>query len=44
MLSALCERVLWSPVKDFPFSDTDFLDLRNGAKNTFEEWWAMDFG
>src|ERR1041384_3065483 len=24
-------------VKDFPFSNVDFLDLRNGAKNSFEE-------
>jgi predicted permease len=28
-------------VKDFPFSNADFLDLRNGAKNNFEDFAAV---
>jgi putative ABC transport system permease protein len=28
-------------VKDFPLSNADFLDLRNGAKNTFEDFAAV---
>jgi predicted permease len=28
-------------VKDFPLSNADFLDLRNGAKNTFEDFAAI---
>jgi putative ABC transport system permease protein len=28
-------------VKDFPLSNADFLDLRNGAKNTFEDMAAV---
>src|ERR1035441_6845170 len=28
-------------VKDFPFSNADFLDLRNSAKSTFEEFTAV---
>jgi predicted permease len=28
-------------VKDFPMSNADFLDLRNGAKNTFEDFAAV---
>lgn len=28
-------------VKDFPLSNTDFLDLRNGAKNNFEDFAAV---
>src|ERR1041385_3804912 len=28
-------------VKDFPFSNVDFLDLRNGAKNNFEDFAAV---
>jgi len=28
-------------VKDFPLSNVDFLDLRNGAKNTFEDFAAV---
>jgi putative ABC transport system permease protein len=31
-------------VKDFPFSDADFLDLRNSAKNTFEDFGAVNTG
>src|SRR5713226_58485 len=29
-------------VKDFPLSDADFLDLRNGAKRTFEDFAAVN--
>jgi putative ABC transport system permease protein len=29
-------------VKDFPLSNVDFLDLRNGAKNTFEDMAAVN--
>src|ERR1041384_7668788 len=28
-------------VKDFPLSNVDFLDLRNGAKNSFEDFAAV---
>src|SRR5438093_13262716 len=28
-------------VKDFPLSNADFLDLRNGARNTFEDFAAV---
>src|ERR1044072_5654535 len=28
-------------VKDFPLSNADFLDLRNGAKNNFEDFAAV---
>src|ERR687896_1872444 len=28
-------------VKDFPISNADFLDLRNGAKNNFEDFAAV---
>src|SRR5215211_9418437 len=28
-------------VKDFPISNVDFLDLRNGAKNSFEDFAAV---
>src|SRR5436189_3974276 len=28
-------------VKDFPFSNVDYLDLRNGAKNNFEDFAAV---
>jgi putative ABC transport system permease protein len=31
-------------VKDFPLSNVDFLDLRNGAKNTFEDFAAVNTG
>lgn len=31
-------------VKDFPLSDADFLDLRNGAKSTFDEFGAVNTG
>src|SRR5438132_13599524 len=31
-------------VKDFPLSDADFLDLRNGAKSTFEDFGAVSTG
>src|SRR5215470_14029075 len=29
-------------VKDFPMSNVDFLDLRNGAKNSFEDFAAVN--
>src|SRR5713226_9731936 len=29
-------------VKDFPMSNADFLDLRNGAKRTFEDFAAVN--
>src|ERR1044071_1005633 len=29
-------------VKDFPISNVDFLDLRNGAKNSFEDFAAVN--
>src|ERR687889_337261 len=29
-------------VKDFPVSNVDFLDLRNGAKNSFEDFAAVN--
>ena len=31
-------------VKDFPMSNVDFLDLRNGAKNNFEDFAAVNTG
>ena len=31
-------------VKDFPFSNVDFLDLRNGAKNSFEDFAVVNTG
>jgi predicted permease len=31
-------------VKDFPHSNVDFLDLRNGAKNNFEDFAAVNTG
>jgi putative ABC transport system permease protein len=31
-------------VKDFPMSNVDFLDLRNGAKNNFEDFAAVQTG
>src|SRR5262245_4473387 len=31
-------------VKDFPVSNADFLDLKNGAKNTFEDFVALNTG
>ena len=31
-------------VKDFPLSNVDFLDLRNGAKNNFEDFAAVTTG
>ncbi|HEU4931380.1 MAG TPA: ABC transporter permease [Pyrinomonadaceae bacterium] len=31
-------------VKDFPISNADFLDLRNGAKNNFEDFAAVQTG
>ena len=31
-------------VKDFPLSNVDYLDLRNGAKNNFEDFVALNTG
>ncbi len=31
-------------VRDFPFSDADFLDLRNGARSSFEDFGAITSG
>src|SRR4030095_2350728 len=31
-------------VKDFPLSNADYLDLRNGAKNNFEDFAAFNTG
>ena len=31
-------------VKDFPLSNVDFLDLRNGAKNNFDDFAALNTG
>src|SRR5947208_13378881 len=31
-------------VKDFPLSNADFLDIRNGAKSTFEDFAAVFTG
>lgn len=31
-------------VKDFPVSNADYLDLKNGAKNTFEDFVALNTG
>src|SRR5690349_1426537 len=31
-------------VKDFPMSNVDFLDLRNGARNSFEDFAAVNTG
>src|SRR3954447_14384027 len=31
-------------VKDFPLSNVDFLDLRNGANNSFEDFAAVNTG
>ena len=31
-------------VKDFPVSNADFLDLKNGAKNSFEDFVALNTG
>jgi putative ABC transport system permease protein len=31
-------------VKDFPLSNVDYLDLRNGAKNSFEDFVALNTG
>src|SRR4029450_13450463 len=31
-------------VKDFPLSNIDYLDLRNGAKNNFDDFGAVQTG
>jgi putative ABC transport system permease protein len=37
-----CNDLQRRSVKDFPHSDADFLDLRNGAKNNFEDFAAVN--
>src|SRR6266851_5708858 len=39
-----CSDLRQRNVKDFPFSDADFLDLRNGARTTFEDFGAVNTG
>ena len=39
-----CSDLRQRNVKDFPLSDVDFLDLRNGAKSTFESFAAVNTG
>ena len=39
-----CNDLVRRNVKDFPISNADFLDLRNGAKNTFEDFGAVTTG
>jgi len=40
-LMLTCSDMRRRNVKDFPLSNADFLDLRNGAKNTFEDFAAV---
>ena len=37
-----CSDLRQRNVKDFPLSDADFLDLRNGAKSTFDDFGAVN--
>jgi putative ABC transport system permease protein len=39
-----CYDMLRRNVKDFPVSNADFLDLRNGAKDTFSDFGAVNTG
>jgi putative ABC transport system permease protein len=39
-----CNDIRQRNVKDFPFSDADFLDLRNGAKSAFDDFSAVTTG
>ncbi len=39
-----CSDMLRRNVKDFPLSNADFLDLRNGTKNAFEDFAAVFTG
>jgi putative ABC transport system permease protein len=39
-----CSDLRQRNIKDFPLSDADFLDLRNGAKSTFEDFAAVNTG
>ncbi len=39
-----CNDIRQRNVKDFPFSDADFLDLRNGAKSSFDDFGAVTTG
>jgi hypothetical protein len=43
-LVVACSDLRQRNVKDFPLSDADFLDLRNGAKSTFEDFAAVNTG
>src|SRR5271169_1753762 len=39
-----CSDMTRRHVRDFPFSDADFIDLRNGAKRFFEDFAAINTG
>jgi len=39
-----CNDIRQRNVKDFPFSDADFLDLRNGARSAFDDFGAVTTG
>ena len=39
-----CNDLRRRSVKDFPFSNADFLDLRHGAKSAFEDFGAVNTG
>src|SRR5690242_1306744 len=39
-----CSDLRQRNVKDFPLSNADFLDLRNGAKSAFEDFAAVNTG
>src|SRR6266550_6657760 len=42
LLVLACSDLQKRSVKDFPLSNVDFLDLRNGAKNNFEDFAAVN--
>lgn len=43
-LVLVCSDMQKRNVKDFPVSNVDFLDLRNGAKNSFDDFAAVQTG
>jgi len=43
-LVLVCSDMTKRGVMDFPFSDADFLDLRNGARTNFEDFAAFNTG
>src|SRR5215467_7241701 len=43
-LVMVCSDMQKRNVKDFPVSNVDFLDLRNGAKNSFDDFAAVQTG